>query len=270
MAKLNSLLRLFAAILLSSLPATTAIARIVPGPENKSTETQAQKKRLKSGREKNIDPLDLQLLEENLFLSLAGPIQHETFGQSSQTGEQKYDPNLISYGVLIRWRRNFGITSFGPVLLLRGFRAYDNTSHLQPEGSSEGFDENTKVSAIGAGSGYVVSTQLLKTESWFPYLGLFFEYNQASVERAVEANSFQEAENASVTSRKVFSYLQLGSAWTITFPSLTLNLELNLTIPARSWQLRTNNTAAQENLLNRLQHKQAPGIGTSVGVAQWL
>ena len=219
---------------------------------------------------KTLPPEQEQLLEENLFLSLVGPVQFETFGQSNQTGEQKYDPNVVSYGLDIRWRKNSGFGSMGPELLIRGFRSYENSSHMRPEGSTEESIESTKVSATDLATGYVFSQDVTKGASWFPYVGLFFEYSQAAASRQLAASSFQEGEDTSINSKKIFSYLKLSSAWTITFPSLNLAMELNLTLPLRSWQFHMGTTDQEDNLANRLQHKQAPGIGLSMGTAQWL
>lgn len=239
-------------------------------PPNAAAANKPKPKTKPSLERKPVPQEPEQLLEEHLFLSLVGPVQFETFGQSDQTGEQKYDPNLISYGLAFRWRHNYSFGSVGPALLIRGFRAYENSSRLHPEGSTEQSTETTKVSATDFGTGYILSPQVTKSASWFPYLGIFFEYSQASASRQLAASSFQEAEDTAIISRKIFSYIQTSSAWVITFPSLTFTIELNLTLPVRSWQLHMNTTAQEDNLANRLQHKQAPGIGLSIGTAQWL
>lgn len=243
-------------------------------PAPKKSRPQAQEPanpKLKTPRDKKpLNPEADQLLEENIFLSLVGPVQYETFGQSNQTGEQKYDPNVISYGLSFRWRKNSIFGSMGPEVLIRGFRSYENSSHLRPEGSTEESIESTKVSATDVAAGYVFSPEVTRNEIWFPYVGILFEYSQAVASRQLEASSFHEAEDTSITSKKIFSYIKASSAWTLTFSSLTLAMELNLTVPVRSWQLHINGTDTEEVFANRLQHKQAPGIGFSIGTAQWL
>lgn len=205
-----------------------------------------------------------------LFIDAAGPVQYQTFAQSELTGENRYDPNLLSFGprIGLLWLAEY--LQHGPQILLRFFRQYENTIASRYPDSSETLIRNISVSSLGYGIGYSIQRPLQAGEHWYPALGINIERSDVKVTSDQNGTSFSSQGSYQVNSTLLFSYLTLGNEWYFFPGNIKFGFGLNLYFPlkGRSFDSASNNEELK--LSSELDHKMSRGLGLTFNLGWWM
>jgi len=202
-----------------------------------------------------------QSLVISTYLDLVGPAQFQTFSRSEISGDLKFDPNLISYGLTGSFRFTNSFIQHGPVIVGRFFPSYETVVVSRKQESSAVQTENVAIHTIGYGFGYEMQAPLAKGQFWFPGLGLFVERSDVTLMSKMHADANASAADFTAKSTLFVAYLRLKGDWYITQGSMPWGFGTNIYLPVKSWQSDSATTPEEVAAMDHLGHKSSIGLG---------
>lgn len=208
--------------------------------------------------------------EIGVFFDVAGPVQFQTFAQSEVTGEQKYEPNLMSYGLATKFLILNDYIDHGPGLKMRLAKEYSNQITTKRDESSEIMTRTIDLKSFGYGLTYTVRSRFTQDGYFCPILALGLERSDVTLKYSQDLTSFSQASSGMLTSSVLALYAEFGFDLLIGPAAAPGVVGLHVFAPLKSWQSDNASSATEVDLMAGLEHGASRGIGVAVKWGWWI